>query len=80
MIAECHSKLKQKLPQLWISSDDGTLKDFCEDHSGKRGEIPVALVKPKSIKNLSVRKEIIFAEILCALRTRSLLTCLNSMR
>ena len=52
MILEFHNKLKQKLPQLWISSDDGTLKDFCDDHSGNHGEIPVALVKPKSIKQL----------------------------
>lgn len=45
-------KFNSNLPELWVSCDEETLKDYSEDNSGNRGEIPLALVKPKSVKQL----------------------------
>ncbi len=43
---------KQKIPELWVSCEHAILNGFREDHSGNRGEMPAALVKPESVKQL----------------------------
>jgi hypothetical protein len=47
------SEFKRNVPELSIFCAQDTLTDFCEDHGGNRGEIPVALAKPESVKQLT---------------------------
>jgi hypothetical protein len=51
-MADISGQFKATLPELWVSCDDGTLKDYSEDDCGNRGNKPVALVKPESVKQL----------------------------
>ena len=45
-------QFKQKIYELQVFSDTDRLNDFIEDNSGACGEIPVAMVKPDSVKQL----------------------------
>ncbi len=46
------NEIKLNLPELKISCDVDALKIYSEDNSRNRGDMPVALVKPRSVKQL----------------------------
>jgi len=51
-MADIFNKIKLKLPELRVSCDRDILNVFRENNSGGQGKVPVALVKPDSVKQL----------------------------
>lgn len=52
-MSEILSRFKQKIPELNVFCDADSLNDYREDLSGYRGETPLALAKPDTVKQLS---------------------------